>query len=175
MSIKNLNNSVCDENVFENIYNKYATDLNNFLFYKFGAQYHPDDKVQEAFIKLWDNCKTIAPNKARAYLFTVANNLMLNAIKHNNVVLKYSKEKQKTYTYETPEFIVEEKEFLEQYKRILESLSEEQRIAFMLSKVEGKKHREIAEILNVTLKVVEYRIYSAFKILKSELKGFKIK
>ena len=96
MSIKNLTNSVCDENVFENIYNKYATDLNNFLFYKFGAQYHPDDKVQEAFIKLWDNCKTIAPNKARAYLFTVANNLMLNAIKHNNVVLKYSKEKQKT-------------------------------------------------------------------------------
>jgi len=44
-----------------------------------------------------------------------------------------------------------------------------------LSKIEGKKHREIAELLGVTQKVVEYRIYSAFDALKSQLKNFNIK
>ena len=33
---------------------------------------------------------------------------------------------------------------------------------------------EIAEILGVTQKVVEYRIYTAFNILRRELDGFKI-
>jgi RNA polymerase sigma-70 factor (ECF subfamily) len=44
-----------------------------------------------------------------------------------------------------------------------------------MSKAEGKKHAEISELLGVTQKVVEYRIYSAFKILKTELEGFKLK
>ena len=54
-------------------------------------------------------------------------------------------------------------------------VTEEQRVAFLLNKVEGKKHAEIAELLGVTRKVVEYRIYSAFNILKKELEAFKIK
>ncbi|MGB5428168.1 RNA polymerase sigma factor, partial [Eudoraea sp.] len=53
-------------------------------------------------------------------------------------------------------------------------LSGEQRVAFMLNKVEGKKHEEIAEMLGITRKVVEYRIYTAFNILKKDLEGFKI-
>ena len=58
---------------------------------------------------------------------------------------------------------------------MLGNLNEEQRVAFLLNKVEGKKHSEIAELLGVTQKVVEYRIYSAFNILKKEFEGFKIK
>ncbi|WP_242085142.1 RNA polymerase sigma factor [Aestuariivivens sediminis] len=172
---KELNTSICIERIFTHLYEKYAQDLQNFLYYKYGAAYHPTDKVQEAYIKLWNNCKKIKPSKAKAFLYTVANNLMLNEIKHQKVVLKYSRRKSKSYNYETPEFIIEEKQFLEQYKKVLERLSEEQRVAFMLSKVEGKKHSEIAELLDVTQKVVEYRIYSAFKLLKEELAGFKIK
>ena len=64
---------------------------------------------------------------------------------------------------------------LEKYKNVLASLKEEQRVAFLLNKVEGKKHSEIAEMLGVTQKVVEYRIYTAFNILKKELENFKIK
>ncbi|MEN8885091.1 MAG: sigma factor-like helix-turn-helix DNA-binding protein [Winogradskyella sp.] len=83
--------------------------------------------------------------------------------------------KPKHYTNETPQFVLEHTEYLETYNKVLASLKEEQRVAFLLSKVEGKKHSEIAELLGVTQKVVEYRIYSAFNILKKELKGFKIK
>ncbi|MFD0836034.1 RNA polymerase sigma factor [Mariniflexile aquimaris] len=172
---KELNDHICEDKVFERVYNKYSQDLFNFLYYKYGSQINPNDVSQDAFIKLWDNCKKVSLSKAKSFLFTVANNLMLNELKHQKVVLKYQKEKPKHYTNESPEFILEKQQFLQRYQKALENLNEEQRIAFLLNKVEGKKHSEIAELLGVTQKVVEYRIYSAFNNLKKELEGFKIK
>jgi RNA polymerase sigma-70 factor (ECF subfamily) len=156
------------------VYNTYADDIHNFLYYKYGAQFNPRDIAQEAFIKLWDNCKKVTFAKAKSFLFTVANNRMLNDIKHQKVVLNHQKIKPKHYTNETPEFILEHEQYLERYNKVLASLNEEQRVAFLLSKVEGKKHSEIAAFLGVSQKVVEYRIYSAFNILKTALEGFKI-
>ncbi|WP_223032797.1 RNA polymerase sigma factor [Hanstruepera marina] len=172
---KDLQENICDETVFKHVYNKYVKDLTNFLYYKYGNQYNPHDKAQDAFIQLWNNCKKVSLDKTKSFLFKVANNLMLNEIKHQKVVLKYQKAHRVKEDYETPEFILEQDEYFECYKKALEKLSEEQRVAFLLNKVEGKKHIEIAEMLGVTKKVVEYRIYSAFKILKSELKNFSIK
>ncbi|MBT8210200.1 MAG: RNA polymerase sigma factor, partial [Eudoraea sp.] len=96
-------------------------------------------------------------------------------IKHQKVVLKYQKLKPKNYTNESPEFLIQEEEYFKKYQEVLSRLSEEQRTAFLLNKVEGKKHEEIAQMLGVTRKVVEYRIYSAFNTLKKELEGFRIK
>jgi RNA polymerase sigma-70 factor (ECF subfamily) len=172
---KKLHDDICKTSVFERIYNKYSTDLHNFLYYKYGARFNPDDKAQEAFIKLWNNCKKVSIDKAKSFLFTVANNMMLNDIKHHKVVLKYQEVKPKHYTNETPEFILEKEEYLKQYEQVLGSLKDEQRVAFLLNKVEGKRHAEIADMLGVTKKVVEYRIYTAFKILKEQLKQFKLK
>ena len=172
---KDLKENICEAKTFEYVYNTYSKDVHDFLYYKYGAQFNPSDKTQDAFIKLWDNCKKVTLSKAKSFLFTVANNMVLNDIKHHKVVLNHQKHTPKAHTNETPEFILEGEQFLERYKIVLEGLSEEQRVAFLLNKVEGKKHAEIAELLGVTKKVVEYRIYSAFNILKSELEGFKIK
>lgn len=172
---KNPSENICEEAAFERIYNKYADDVHNFLYYKYGAQYNPRDKTQEAFMKLWDNCKKVPFAKAKSFLFSVANNMMLNEIKHQKVVLKHQKIKPKHYTNETPEFVLEQEQYFERYNKVLANLKEEHRVAFLLSKAEGKKHSEIAEMLGVTQKVVEYRIYSAFNVLKKKLEGFKIK
>ncbi|GAA4280760.1 RNA polymerase sigma factor [Gaetbulibacter aestuarii] len=166
--------SICKEAVFEKVYEAFAQGLHDYLYYKYGEEVNPKDLTQEAFIKLWDHCKKVSFNKAKSFLFTVANNIALNNIKHKKVVLKYQNTKPKDYTHENPEFLFEKEQFLQRYKKVLESLSEEQRTAFLLSKAEGKKHREIAEILGVTQKVVEYRIYSAFEILRNELDGFSL-
>lgn len=171
----NLHKDVCDQQVFSKVYEKYANDLHNFLYYRYGEQLNPADKAQEAFIKLWENCKKVTQDKVKSYLFTVGNNLMLNEVKHQKVVLKYQKIKPSEHTYETPEFLLEKEEFLVQYQKAMSNLTEDQRVAFSLSKIEGKKHAEIAEMLGVTQKVVEYRIYSAFAQLKQELKGIKLK
>lgn len=172
---KDLHNDICDKKIFSQIYEKYSEDVHNFLYYKYGAQFNPGDKAQDAFIKLWEHCKKVTQSSAKSFLFTVANNLTLNEIKHQKVVLQHQKIKPTEHTNENPEFLLEKEQFLQQYQRALSNLTEEQRVAFSLSKIEGKKHSEIAELLGVTQKVVEYRIYSAFDKLKSELKGFKIK
>ncbi len=165
--------SVCDESVFASIYNSYAKDLHNFLYYKYGDRYDPNDTVQEAFVKLWKNCKEVSFEKAKGFVFMVSKNMMLNEIKHQKVILKHQQIKPKDYTDENPEFLLEKEQFYQKYQRALTKLTEDQRVAFLLNKTEGKKHQEIADMLNITKKVVEYRIYSAFKIIKSEIKELK--
>ncbi|WP_127021250.1 RNA polymerase sigma factor [Flagellimonas beolgyonensis] len=172
---KSLQKDVCDESLFASIYEKYAQNLHDFLYYKYGDRLNPGDKAQDAFAKLWENCKKVTADKAKSYLFTIGNNLMLNEVKHQKVVLKYQNETPNACDIENPEFLLEKDEYLKKYQNALANLSEEQRVAFMLNKVEGKKHEEIAQILGVTRKVVEYRIYSAFDQLKKELENFRVK
>jgi RNA polymerase sigma factor (sigma-70 family) len=172
---RELHSDICEKKIFSRVYEKYSKDVHNFLYYKFGERFNPNDKMQDAFIKLWENCKKVPLSSARSFLFKVANNMMLNEIKHQKVVLRHRQIKSKDYTNETPEFLMEKDEFLQRYQKAMSELNEDQRVAFTLCKIEGKKHGEIAEMLGVTKKVVEYRIYSAFNLLKSQLEGFKIK
>ena len=110
------------------------------------------------------------PNKAKSFLFTVANNLMLNEYNHQKVVLKYQQKQTKKVNHQDPQFLVEEKEYLEKFQNALAKLTEAQRVAFMMNRTEGKKHKEIAEILGISRKAVEKRIYSALKKLREDLK-----
>ncbi|MEW7292673.1 RNA polymerase sigma factor [Aquimarina sp. 2304DJ70-9] len=169
---KDLHENVCEEEMFSKLYTKYSKDLYNYLYYTYGESLGPNDKMQDAFIKLLDNCKKVTPSKAKGFLFSVAKNMMLNEIKHQKVVLKHREIKPKEYTNESPEFIIEQKQFLQKYQNALAKLTEDQRVAFLLNKVEGKKHAEIAEMLGVTKKAVENRIYTAYRKLKSEIEGF---
>ena len=67
MNEKEIKN-ICEENIFSNIYEKYSKDLFTYLYFKFGNQIDINDKIQDAFVQLWTNCKNIIPSKARAYL-----------------------------------------------------------------------------------------------------------
>jgi len=139
---------------------------------KFGEQYNPKDKVQEAFMRLWENCKKISPDKAKSYLFSVANNTTLNTVKHRKVVLKYESNASKNNSnIQDPQFLLEEKEYLSKYQKALSKLTEEKRVAFILNRVEGKKHKEIAEMLGISRKAVEKRIYSALRQLRQDIDG----
>jgi RNA polymerase sigma-70 factor (ECF subfamily) len=161
--------NICDEHIFSKTHSELSKDLHDFIYYKFGSHFNPKDKVQEAFIKLWNHCGTVSPEKAKSFLFTIANNLSLNEAKHNKVVLKFQQTKPKNYTTETPEFILEEKEYSERFEKALALLPEGQRIAFMLNRVEGKKHQEIADLLGLSKKAVEKRIYAALKTLRTQI------
>ncbi len=167
---KDISDNICNENLFSSIFTKYSKSLHDFLYYKFGESFNPKDKVQDAFIKLWENCKTISPNKAKSYLFTVANNLMLNEAAHQKVVLKFQKIKPKEHTNETPEFILEENEYMLKLQSAIANLTEAQRTAFLLNRIEGKKHKEIAKLLDISTKAVEKRIYGALKKLRVDIK-----
>lgn len=165
-------NGVCEEALFRKLFEEHSKDLHNFLYYKFGADNNPADLVQEAFIKLWHNCGKVLPEKARGFLFTVANNQMLNELAKKKTALKYQAERPKEHTVESPEYLMEEQQYMERLQRALESLSEEQRVTFMLNRVEGKKHEEIAGMLGISRKAVEKRIYTALAKLQEKLGDF---
>ena len=166
-----LEDNICEAQLFERLYRKHAKNLHDFLYYKFGEHLNPQDKMQEAFIKLWQNCSKIAPPKAKSFLFTTANNLMLNAVAHQKVVIKYSKQPQKHSTNESPEFVLQEKEYHEKLQKALSNLTEAQRTAFLLNRIEGKRFKEIATLLNISTKAVEKRIYGALKKLREDIDG----
>ncbi|WP_298236835.1 sigma-70 family RNA polymerase sigma factor [uncultured Algibacter sp.] len=167
---KQLHDNICEEHLFSSIFNKYSKDLHNFLYYKFGDLLNPKDKVQEAFIKLWQNCSKISPDKAKSFVFTTANNLMLNEAAHQKVVLKHQQTKPKMHTNENPEFLMQESEYMDKLQNALANLTEPQREAFLMNRVEGKRFKEIAEILDISTKAVEKRIYGALKKLRAEIK-----
>ncbi|MDG4716991.1 MULTISPECIES: RNA polymerase sigma factor [Winogradskyella] len=164
-----IKDHICEEQLFERLYKKHSKNLHDFLYYKFGDHLNPSDKVQEAFIKLWQNCGKVSPDKAKSFLFTTANNLMLNAVAHRKVVLKYEKLPQKKSTNETPEFVLQEKEYHQKLQKALSKLTEAQRVAFLMNRVEGKKFKEIAALLDISTKAVEKRIYGALKKLREDI------
>ncbi len=164
---KKLFENVCEEQIYSQLYQRHASDLHDFIYYKYGNKVNAEDKVHEAFLKLWQNCSNVPPEKAKSYLFTVANNLVLNELKHQKVVLKYQQLPQNKDTHKTPHSVMVEEEYLKRYQEALNKLPEGQRIAFMLNRVEGKKHQEIADMLQISRKAVEKRIYTALdKIMK---------
>jgi RNA polymerase sigma-70 factor (family 1) len=160
----------CNEIVFSNFFKKHAKSLRNFLFYKYGNKDQAEDLVQEAFIKLWQNCAAVPIEKAKSYLYTIANNSSLNEIKHQKVVLEYENNfSGSDKTNENPEYILEEKEFKNKLLKAIENLNESQRMAFLMHRIDGKKYSEIAEELNISVKAVEKRIHLALVELRKTI------
>ena len=95
---------------------------------------------------------------------------MLNELSKRKTALNYSsKENLKDRNAESPEYLLEEKEYMEKLKKSIENLTEEQRTAFLLNRIDGKRHQEIAEMLGISRKAVEKRIYTALKKLKEQV------
>jgi len=158
--------NVCEERTYDAIYREYAQAIRNFIYFKCGDKDKAHDMAQEAFIKLWENCKKVPPQKAKSYLYTVANNTFLNTVAHRKVVLKYVENHLPKVEKHSPQFLLEEKEYGENLQQAIANLTELQREAFLLSRVEGKKYREIAEILNISDKAVSKRIHDALEALR---------
>lgn len=165
--------SVCEQSVFENVFNLYSKTLRNFIYFKCGDADQADDLVQDAYVKLWNNCAKVSFEKAKSYLYTVANNAFLNEVAHKKVVLKHQKSVTNVATHENPEFIYREKEFQKELDKAIANLSEKQREVFLLNRIEKKKYREIAEMLGISVKAVEKRMHGALVSLRSEIKFFK--
>ncbi|RZJ74222.1 MAG: RNA polymerase sigma factor [Flavobacterium sp.] len=166
--------SICEEIVFSNFFRSNIKSLRNYLFYKFGNEEQAHDVAQEAFIKLWENCGKVAPDKAKSFVYTVANNTTLNQIAHQKVVLEYSKGNVPSgSTSESPEFLMEEEQFKVKLQKAIASLTEAQRTTFLLHRIDGKKYSEIAEILGISVKAVEKRMHNALLELRKEIENLR--
>lgn len=169
MSNKSISET-CIEIVFSTFFKSHIKALRNFLYYKFGNKDQAEDIAQEAFIKLWQNCSAVPIEKAKSYIYTIANNSSLNEIAHQKVVLKFEKNfKVNDYNNESPEYVFEEKEFQKKLLKAIEDLNDKQRVAFLMHRIDGKKYSEIATILDISVKAVEKRIHLALLSLRKQI------
>ncbi len=168
------NTILCKEIIFSDFFKNHAKSLRNYLIYKFGNEEYAEDITQETFIKLWQNCVDVPIEKAKSYIFTIANNASLNVIAHQKVKLNYQKSNAHSdTTHETPEFLLEEKQFKAKLLSAIENLNETQRVAFLMHRIDEKKYAEIAEELNISVKAVEKRIHLALVELRKEFDNFR--
>ena len=163
------NKSVCNEKTYEWIYNTYSQTLRNFIYYKCGDTQQAEDIVQNAFVKLWNNCSKIVLDKAKSYLYTVSKNEFLNVVAHKKIELQHQVYLVKDSTNESPEFLLEEQEFSIKLKRVIANLPEKQREVFLLSRIDKKKYSEISEIIGITIKGVEKRMSLALITLREQI------
>ena len=166
----NIKDNVCEEEVYSNLFRTNSKTVFNYIYYKFGNEEKAYDAVQEAFLKLWENCAKVAPEKAKSYVYTVANNLYLNVIKAEKVRLKYADQANNT-DHESPEYLMEENQFKEKLDNALANLPENQRITFLLNRIDKKKYAEIAEMEGVSVKAIEKRMHLALKTLREQIDG----
>jgi len=162
-------NSVCQSEVFESIFNKQSKALHNYLLYKFGNKAMAEDIVQDAFIKLWQKCADVILEKAKSFLFTIATNMALNVKTHEKVVLKYQQSVQNNTEYESPEYILRQKEYMEELQKTLAALPDGQREVFLLNRIEKKTYKEIAEMLGLSVKAIEKRMHKALIYVKERI------
>ncbi len=158
--------SVCKEEVFAYLFDSHGVALRNFMYYRCGDVSEAEDLLQDAFVKLWENCKKVTSAKAKSYLYTVANNLFLNKVKHRKVVLAFEKRQKQQENLESPDFHLEEKEFKERLEKALSNLPDKQRTVFLMNRIDGLTYKEIAERLDIGVKAVEKRMHLALKSLR---------
>ena len=165
MQSENTNN-ICSEAVFKELYFKYTRSIRNFLFYKCGDADLAEDLMQEAFLKTWKMCHKIPYEKAKSYLFTVANRLFLDHVKHQRVVQKFQLQIRSPRTADSPLDLLEMKEFKEEIESALSNLPEKNRLVFLLNRIDNFTYAEIADLLNVSVKTVEKRMHFALVELR---------
>jgi RNA polymerase sigma-70 factor (ECF subfamily) len=164
--------TLCEEVYFNEVYLANVKSATNFAYYKCGDRDAALDLVQDAFAKIWEHCAQIEFTKVKTYLLTTVNNLFLNTVKHNKVVLAYAKETPNLdRTNQSPEYLLEEEEFKIKLQNAVASLTEAQREVFLMNRIDGKKYREIADLLDISQKAVEKRMSGALKILKSQIEN----
>ena len=163
--------NVCDQSVFEGLFRTLAPLLRNFLMYKFRHVGYAEDTVQEAFYTLWQNCKSVSKDLAKAYVYRVAQNQMIKRLEKDKVHQKYMSFQTKPEGEVGPDFYLEYHELSEKLKVALEQLPDGQREAFLMHRFDNKSYAEIAGELGISVKAVEKRMHKALIKLRTICKN----
>lgn len=167
---------------FDNIYAEYYQRC--FLFAK--SYLHDEmlskDVASEAMITLWTTMKTEEVNNIGAYLMTVVRNYSLNHLRTEHLRMEVRENMLDNELYEL-DFRISSLEacnpseiFSEEINRIvnetLATLPLQTQRVFRMSRYENKSIKEIAEVMNITVKGVDYHMGKALKALRIHLKDY---
>ena len=164
--------NVCQEHTYRELFYAHARHVRNFLFYKGASAAEADDLAQEAFLRLWRDCTKVPIEKVKGYLFAVAGNLFLDEKKHEQVVLRFQRQAPtEEATDDNPHFDLETRELQDRLEKAIAQLPENQRVVFLMNRMDKMKYTEIAACLDLSVKAVEKRMHLALVELRQILKG----
>ena len=145
-------------------------------FYAFTVRFVEDsyiceDLVQETFISVWESGSNQydSPIMLHAFIYKTIRNKALNYLKHHKIREQYSQKYLKELESEEYMFssVLDEEAHYVLYEAI-RCLTPQCQTVIKLH-LGGKKNKEIAELLNISLRTVEAHMYKALKFLRANL------
>ena len=139
-----------------------------------------EDLIQETFVSMWDKRASIKPEKTiESYVFVVLRNKCLDFLKNEKrfgyamVALKDLKVEELQFLYhldflEREDQSIEE-QLIESLKRAIDELPDKMKKVFVLCKVKGRKQKEVADELNISVKMVEKHVALAKQQIRMKL------
>ncbi len=157
---------------FESLFYKYYTPLCKYVTLIIGSYDEAEEIVQELFYKLWRDREMISITYSiKSYLYRSAHNMALGYCEHDEVKQRFYQ----NYTNNNVDysFSVDSEIECSELKKILDNvlkkLPDRCKTIFMMNRFQGKKYKDIAVELSLSIKTVEADISKALKILKEEV------
>ncbi|AHW62439.1 RNA polymerase sigma-70 factor, ECF subfamily [Draconibacterium orientale] len=138
-----------------------------------------EDLIQETFITFWEKRHSIKTDRSiESYLFVILRNNCLNFLRNeklekttSSVDIEEVSELQ--YLYQIDFLGKEEKsleeQLVESFQVAVDELPDKMKQVFKLCKIEGRKQKEVAEEMGISIKMVEKHIAKAKEQIRKKL------
>lgn len=161
-----------DENAFCELYAAYKNRLIYFAMRFLKSREYAEDIFQDAFAVVWQGRRFINPDASfSAYLYTIVRNRILNQLRdlsNQDKLREQILSQAVNYTNETKDEIIANdlRQFI---SRALQQLTPRQREIFQMSRERQMSHREIAEVLGISVNTVQESISISLRTLRTYL------
>ena len=161
-----------DEDAFCELYAAYKNRLIYFAMRFLKSREYAEDIFQDAFAVVWQGRRFINPDASfSAYLYTIVRNRILNQLRdlsNQDKLREQILSQAVNYTNETKDEIIAND--LRQFRsRALQQLTPRQREIFQMSRERQMSHREIAEVLGISVNTVQESISISLRTLRTYL------
>lgn len=164
---------------FEVIYNQYSVLVYNVALHYLQNIEDAEEVTQDVFIQVHQSLAQFQEKSSlKTWIYRIAINKSLDFLKKKESKKHFfifgkkstnSIEIQNLTTFEHPGILLENKENAALLFDVINSLKENQKTAFILSKIDGLSNPEIAQIMEVSISSVESLIFRAKNTLKEKL------
>ncbi len=164
-----------DREAFKELYDLYHRRLTLKLVYLLKSEELAQDVLQDIFVKIWENRKTIDPTgNFGGLLYTMASNLAKNVFRKSIYDQLMRSEFAKNDSYSPFEALDNASNAKTILNTALDRLTPRQREVYCLHKIEGLSYREISKLLSISESAINHHIQSANKQIREILKTDRI-
>ena len=159
----------------EKLYTCYFYDLLRYSMMYVSSEHDAEEIVSDTFLTIWENRKDLLKlSNFNAYIYTIVRNKSISSFRSSHIQQDVNLENTPidifAFTDVTPEDELISKEKVAEINSAINSLPNKRKMAFKLVKENNLKYKEVAEILNISIKTLEAHLTTAVKKIRENLK-----